>query len=104
MEKATAAELAGAIGKVEEVETDAAGECIGKFLRMRISMDITKPLKNIVVLEQVQEQEEGEDSTKEKKSQCFCITKGSLIFVSAVGVLVVNTGSVFITSLSQKIN
>ncbi|KAL9408628.1 hypothetical protein AB3S75_047079 [Citrus x aurantiifolia] len=32
MEKETAAELGAAIGKVEEVETDSSGECIGKFL------------------------------------------------------------------------
>ena len=32
MEKKTTAELGEAIGRVEEVEIDAAGECICKFL------------------------------------------------------------------------
>ncbi|KAK9220854.1 hypothetical protein WN944_009278 [Citrus x changshan-huyou] len=50
-----AAELGKVIGKVKEVETDAAGECFGQFLRLRISVDITKPLKKIIELEQEEE-------------------------------------------------
>ena len=55
--KEMATVLGEVVGKVEEVETDAAGECIGQFLRMRISVDVTKPLKKIIELEQ-----EGEDN------------------------------------------
>lgn len=62
MEKKTAAELDSIIGRVEEVETDSSGECIGKFLRMRISVDIKKPLKKIVILEHKEMKEE--ESTK----------------------------------------
>lgn len=54
MEKETTAELGEAIGRVEEVEIGAAGECICKFLQMRISVYITKPLKKIVVLERME--------------------------------------------------
>lgn len=50
--------LGEAIGKVEEVETDAAGECFGQFLRLRISVDITRPLKKILELEQEGQAEE----------------------------------------------
>ena len=67
MEKETAAELSGAIERVEEVETDAAGECIGKFLRMSFSVDITKPLKKIVVLEQMEKWEEKNEEENKKK-------------------------------------
>ncbi|KAL9422785.1 hypothetical protein AB3S75_034961 [Citrus x aurantiifolia] len=49
-------ELGAEIGKVEEIETDAAGECFGEFFTLRILVDITKPLKKIIELEQ-----EGDD-------------------------------------------
>lgn len=58
MTKEMATELGEVIGKVEEVETDATGECIGQFLRLRISADVTKPLKKIIELEQKGEDEE----------------------------------------------
>ena len=56
MSKEMALELGNVIGKVEEIETDATGECFGQFLRLRISVDVTKPLKKLIELEQ-----EGED-------------------------------------------
>ncbi|KAH9718254.1 CCHC-type domain-containing protein [Citrus sinensis] len=75
MHKEMADELGAVIGKVEEIETDAAGECFGEFLRLRISVDITKPLKKIIELEQ-----EGDDEDDipmrvmyERLSDfCFC--------------------------------
>lgn len=39
------------IGKVEEMEIDELKECIGPFIRVRISVDITKPLKKVLLLE-----------------------------------------------------
>lgn len=36
------------IGMVLEVETDEAGECIRQFAHVRISIDITQPLKKVV--------------------------------------------------------
>ena len=66
-EKETAAELGGGIRRVKEVEADAAGECTRNFLRMRISVDITKPLKKIVVMEQMEkEEEESEEGNKKE--------------------------------------
>ncbi|XP_024041282.1 uncharacterized protein LOC112098886 [Citrus clementina] len=55
MTKEMATVLGEVVGKVEEVETDAAGEYIGQFLRMRISVDVTKLLKKIML------EQEGED-------------------------------------------
>lgn len=55
MSKEMAAELRKVIGKVEEVETNATGECFGQFLRLRISVNITKTLKKIIELEQEEE-------------------------------------------------
>ncbi|KAL9423295.1 hypothetical protein AB3S75_035396 [Citrus x aurantiifolia] len=66
MEKETATELGGAIGKLEEVETDSSGGCIGKFLRVRISIDITKPLKKLVVLENMENEREDAEGKKEE--------------------------------------
>lgn len=50
-------ELGEVVGKVEEVNTDATGECFEQFLRMRISVDIPKPLKKLIELEQEGEEE-----------------------------------------------
>lgn len=35
---------------MEVVNTDVEGECIGEFVRVRVSIDITKPLKKILKL------------------------------------------------------
>lgn len=65
MEKETAAELGATIRKVEEVETNSSGECIGKFLRMRISVDITKLLKKVVVLGHMEKEvDDGANGSK----------------------------------------
>ena len=57
MDKGIISELGAAIGKVEEVWTDANGECTGEIIQLRISIDITKPLMTLLSLEQ----EDGED-------------------------------------------
>ncbi|KAL9462516.1 hypothetical protein AB3S75_000507 [Citrus x aurantiifolia] len=57
MAKGTIEKLGEKIGRVEEVETDEEGECIGPFARVRISVDITKPLKRILILKQEVEED-----------------------------------------------
>ncbi|KAK9178425.1 hypothetical protein WN943_027615 [Citrus x changshan-huyou] len=52
MVKGTIEKLGEKIGRVEEVETDEEGECIGPFAQVRISVDITKPLRRILILKQ----------------------------------------------------
>ncbi|KAL9420044.1 hypothetical protein AB3S75_037757 [Citrus x aurantiifolia] len=60
-------EIGEEIGKVEEVGTNPAGECFGKFIRVRILVDVTKPLIKIIELrdeeaaeiENLEEVEEG---------------------------------------------
>lgn len=59
MSKEMAIQLGEAIEKVEEVETDDIRECFGSFLRLGISVDITKSLKKIIELEQ--DEEDSED-------------------------------------------
>lgn len=39
------------MGKVEEVDTDRAGDCMGQVIRLRVSMKITQPLKKILFIE-----------------------------------------------------
>ncbi|KAK9175028.1 hypothetical protein WN944_027032 [Citrus x changshan-huyou] len=51
MNRETIQELGKKIGKVEEVESDNAGECIGPFARAKISINITHPLKKVVYLQ-----------------------------------------------------
>lgn len=53
----TIQELGEAIGRVEEVGTDDNGDCFGKYIRLRISIDFTKPLIQMLELEQ---EDEGE--------------------------------------------
>ena len=73
MEKDTVQEMGKKIGKVEEVETDGSGECIGPFSRVRVSVDITQSLKKVLLLEV----ENGEEILRpvlyEKVPEiCFC--------------------------------
>lgn len=68
MNKETIIALQVSIGRVKEVEADSSGECIGKFVRLRISVDITKPLKKVVVLTQEDvDNEEANDDDEDKE-------------------------------------
>ncbi|KAL9455154.1 hypothetical protein AB3S75_010543 [Citrus x aurantiifolia] len=67
-------ELGESIGRDEEVATDVTGACFGKYARLRISIDITKPLIKVLHLRQEdedamdrEEQEESEDSVNKEK-------------------------------------
>ena len=51
MHKGAFQKLREKIGEVEEVENDEDGECIGIFARLRISINITQTLKNILFIE-----------------------------------------------------
>ncbi|KAK9182541.1 hypothetical protein WN944_025686 [Citrus x changshan-huyou] len=57
-------ETGGAIGKVEEVGTDANEDVMGQIIRIRVSVDITKPLTKVIMLEamggQSEIQEDGQ--------------------------------------------
>lgn len=44
-------ELGESIGSVEEVDTDEDGNCIGEIVKLRISVDITKPLQKTLEVE-----------------------------------------------------
>lgn len=39
------------IGKVEEIDTNKIGDCLGQVIRLRISIDITQPLMKILFIE-----------------------------------------------------
>lgn len=56
MEKYVIEKLRSLIGKVKEVHTDEIWECIGPIVRVRISVDNTKPLKKKIIFFQ---QEDG---------------------------------------------
>lgn len=58
MSKEITVKLGWVIGKVELVDTDTVGACFGQFLRLRISIDITKLLKKLIELEQKGDDEE----------------------------------------------
>ncbi|KAL9453740.1 hypothetical protein AB3S75_009362 [Citrus x aurantiifolia] len=52
MDQEIIGELGKVIGIVEEVDTGKERKCIGQYARVRISIDITQPLKKIIYLEQ----------------------------------------------------
>ena len=61
------------IGSVEEVETNEDGECIGEIARVRIRVDVTKPLKKIIFLESEREENVPMPVTYERLPNfCFC--------------------------------
>lgn len=74
MNEETIRDFGKEIGKVEEVGTNAAGECIGKYARLRVPVDVTKPLVKVLSLEPEEDGEEGvdmenEDIEAEKKEE-----------------------------------
>lgn len=78
MSKEMAQELGQVIGKVEEVETDAVGDCFSEFLRLRISIDITKPLKKLIELQQEGEEEDIPMRVMYESLLDFCFCYGRI--------------------------
>ena len=69
MDKEILTEIGGAIRKVEEVETDANGNVMGQIIRLRVSVDITKPLKKVIMVEPLEEQEDTQGEGQEKMQE-----------------------------------
>ena len=114
MNEETIREFGKEIGKVEEVGTNAEGECIRKYARLRVSVDVTKPLVKILSLEPEEDEkvveigdmekescEAKKRDEKRKKSLCRSYTKNCRIFALFVAVLGINLGSV--TSIKVKL-
>lgn len=80
MDRETISELGEAIGKVEEVETDANGDCMGEVIRIRISIDITNPLMKILEIRQEDMTEEEDISVliRYERLPDFCYCCGCL--------------------------
>ncbi|KAL9416919.1 hypothetical protein AB3S75_039994 [Citrus x aurantiifolia] len=75
MNKETIREFGREIGKVEEVGTNADGECIGKYARLRVSVNVTKPLVKILTLE-TEEDEKGVEIVDMEKEGCEAEQRG----------------------------
>lgn len=48
MNRETSFFLSSMFGKVEDVDAGETSDCLGKFLRIRVNMDITRPLRRIL--------------------------------------------------------
>ena len=73
MDSSTIREIGSKIGKVEDVATDATGDCFGAYVRVRISIDITKRLKKIIKIQQEDGREIPIGVIYEKlPDYCFC--------------------------------
>lgn len=66
MDKEILTEIGGPIGRVEEVETDANGDVMGHIIRLKVSVDITKPLKKVIMVEPLEEQKDTQGEGQEK--------------------------------------
>ncbi|KAH9658870.1 CCHC-type domain-containing protein [Citrus sinensis] len=60
------------IGDVEEIETDDDGECIGLYARLRISVNVTQPLKKILFIEEDKKKTPMAVVYKRLPDFCFC--------------------------------
>ena len=79
MNEETIKEFGKDIGKVEEVDTNAKGECIGKYARLRVSVDVIESLVKILslkleevekeVIEMVDMEKEGFEAEQGKKKR-----------------------------------
>ena len=70
-------EIGGLVGKVVEVDTDRAWDCIGQVIRLRISINVTQPLKKILFIES----EDGKKvpvAVEYEKLPDFCYCCGSI--------------------------
>ena len=76
MERDNVQKLGGLLGEVLEVETDDKGECIGLYARVRVSIDITKPLQKMVFLELEDEDDEVELPVLYERLPDFCFCCG----------------------------
>lgn len=66
-------ELGARVRRVEDIGTNAHGECFGEFVRIRVSVDITKPLKKLIVLKQEGEEDIPMPVVYERLPDfCFC--------------------------------
>ncbi|KAK9195052.1 hypothetical protein WN943_003169 [Citrus x changshan-huyou] len=73
MDISTIREISSKIGMVEDVATDATGDCFGEYVRVRISIDITKRLKKVIRIQQEDGKEILVGVTYEKlPDYCFC--------------------------------
>lgn len=45
------------------------GECVGNTAQLKINVDITKPLKNIIVLKEENDEEEGNRNVEEMEGE-----------------------------------
>ena len=72
MARETIKKLGERIGIVEDIEADEAGECIGQFARVRISVNIIQPLKKVVYLQQDGEKIPMLDLYEKLPDFCFC--------------------------------
>lgn len=48
MNRETESYLGSLLRRVEDVDSGETGDCLGKFLRVRVNLDITKPLRRVL--------------------------------------------------------
>lgn len=87
--------LGSRVGKVEDIGMDAQGECFGEFVRIRVSVNISKPQKKkkkLIVLKQ-----EGEEVFN-----CQLYTNGYRTSVFVVVALGTSSENVQIIKVNKK--
>lgn len=51
MNRETASNLGSKIGTVKEIDIGATGDCLGKYIQIRLKVDITRPLEKGIMID-----------------------------------------------------
>ncbi|TXG57565.1 hypothetical protein EZV62_015394 [Acer yangbiense] len=78
MTKEIAKFLGGIIGEVREIDTGPIGDCLGKFLRVRVAIDIGKPLRRFLRVDVLGDGEETVMPIQHERLPNFCFYCGML--------------------------
>ncbi|TXG53482.1 hypothetical protein EZV62_022651 [Acer yangbiense] len=78
MTKEIAEFLGGIIGEVREVDSGPTGDCLGKFVRVRVAVDITKPLRRFLHVDVLGDEEETVMPIQYERLPSFCFRCGLL--------------------------
>ncbi|KAK2640565.1 hypothetical protein Ddye_028360 [Dipteronia dyeriana] len=73
--------LGGLIGEVEEVDDGRSHDCVGKYIHVRVVIDITQPLRRMLMVDVLHDGNELMMLLRYEKLQEYCFRYGRLVHV-----------------------
>ncbi|KAK3225039.1 hypothetical protein Dsin_004901 [Dipteronia sinensis] len=70
--------LGGMIGEVKEVDDGGSGDCVGKYIRVRVVIDVTQPLRHILRVDVLNDDKESTIQLRYEKLPDHCNRCGQL--------------------------